>query len=302
MAERNELQLKMRSLQEEVSELRVMADRGGNYQQITTEMEERVEALEKELLLTAQKVGNLEKQLKNAQEGLSKEQDRNEKLRSKLRHLSSAERATPSPEAIDTAKAELLAEIESKQKQLAEAQASNTHLSLQLHNEQAERIKLLEELSKLEDRFLGVQKQHASSSFQLKHQLSVANSDLEECKRYVHQLELERQELCTKLHVKPDPNLGFEDSRGGGTFHDAASMSDVSCRNGLSAIDTLYLKNVLFKFIEAMAKNKISERDMLLPAVSTLLGASSEEFAKLKKTLTDEMPGSAKSSFSFWSS
>ena len=161
-------------------------------------------------------------------------------------------------------------------------------------------MKLLDDLSQLEDRFLQVERQNTSSTFQLRHQLSVVKKELDTCREYASGLERERQHLCTKLHVKPDPMLGFEDSRGGGTFHDAPSMSDVSQRNGLSAIDTLYLKNVLFKFIEAMAQNKTNERDLLLPAISMLLGASSEEFSKLKKALNPDTTTSSLNVFHFW--
>ena len=66
--------------------------------------------------------------------------------------------------------------------------------------------------------------------------------------------------------------LGYADPRGGGTFHDARAISNIPQRNGISAIDTLYLKSVLFKFIEAMAQSKTNERDLILPAVSMLSG------------------------------
>lgn len=300
LSERNALESKVSSLEESLSELRVMAERGGHYRQITSEMEERVTELEQELLLTAQKVGNLEKQLKDAQQSLIKEQERNEKLMNKVRHLSTVE-AHPPPEAFDAARETLIIELEAKQKHLTDAQASLNEVSHQLEMERTEKMKLLNDLSHLEDRFINVERNHATSTFQLKRQLSVARSELEECREYGHQLELERQSLCKKLHVMPDPNLGFEDTRGGGTFQDTQAMSDASCRNGLSAIDTLYLKNVLFKFIEAMVQDKTTERDMLLPAISTLLGASSEEFTKLKQTLSAGSSGKSNRSFVFWS-
>lgn len=299
-AERDALEARVHGLEETLAELKVSADQGQHYKQITTEMEERVSALEKELLQTAQKVGYLEKLLEESNNKLSIEQSKNDKLANKLRRLSVAETPKSVQSDADAIKERLLADLETKQRVITEAKTKEQDLLLQLQNEQNEKRKLLDDLSQMEDRFITMERQTASSIFQLKHNLTVTKSDLEACKEYILQLEKERQNLCTKLHVKPDPNIGFEDSRGGGTFQDAPSMSDVSCRNGLSAIDTLYLKNVLFKFLEAVHKDKKMERDMLLPAISTILGASPEEFGKLRQTISSESTSTSRSGFSFW--
>lgn len=202
--------------------------------------------------------------------------------------------------AMETMKEALLTELEEHKTFLAESKEHQRNLEQKLETEHSEKLKLLNDLSEMEDRFLSLEKNHTSASIHLKYQLSVTKNDLEDCKKYVSQLETERQSLCKKLHVKPDPRIGFEDSKGGGTFGGVNSMSDVSSRNGLSAIDTLYLKNVLFKFIEAMAKQKTAERDMLLPPVATLLGASREEFGQLKKALEDASKDT-RGVFSLWS-
>lgn len=296
MAERDELLGKVGALEDTLNEMRVMSDRAGHYQQITQEMEERVGSLEKELVLTAQQVSALEKQLKDSHRRLEKEQQQREKLTAKLRRMNAEQSSKESSQEI---REQLLSEMEAKEKLVTELQSHSEEQNRQIETEQIEKTRLLEELSQLEDRFLSVERQHASSAFHLKRQLSVARNDLEECKLHVRRLELERQTLCEKLHVKPDPGLEFEDARGGGTFGEAQSMVDVSSRNGLSAIDALYLKNVLFKCLEATAKQKTVERDMLLPALATVLGASPEEFAKLKKSLSEESAGS-KHGFSFW--
>lgn len=62
-------------------------------------------------------------------------------------------------------------------------------------------------------------------------------------------------------------------------------MAGHGFREGLSGIDTLYLKNILFKFIEAVADGKVEEEKTLLPAISTLLEASPLEFKKLQDIL-----------------
>ncbi|GLC35111.1 hypothetical protein PLESTM_000280600 [Pleodorina starrii] len=58
------------------------------------------------------------------------------------------------------------------------------------------------------------------------------------------------------------------------------------------SVDAVYMKNVLFKFLEAHLTNKVQERDMLLPAVATLLQATQEEFIALQKILRATMPPS----------
>ncbi|PNH04377.1 hypothetical protein TSOC_009466, partial [Tetrabaena socialis] len=61
---------------------------------------------------------------------------------------------------------------------------------------------------------------------------------------------------------------------------------------GDGGASALYLKNVLLKFLEAHLSGKAAERDMLLPAVATLLQASQEEYAVLNKILRATAPPS----------
>eukprot|EP00798_Chlamydomonas_sp_ICE-L_P010438 gene10437-8388_t len=63
-----------------------------------------------------------------------------------------------------------------------------------------------------------------------------------------------------------------------------------SKRPKVESVDVLYLKNVLLKFMEASVTGKVAERDVLLPAVATLLQASPAEFALLKKLLQNTAP------------
>lgn len=287
MNERDSLASKLMTLEDTMAELKVKANRGAHYKQIANEMEERVVEMERELLTTAQKSNSLEKKLQKVEKEVRKEQERNEKLENQIRKLKSEEKESLNPQMTEDIRQSLLTEIEEQQQSINQSKVQIKELEQKLDFEENEKLKLLKELSELEDRFLTVEKNHTSSSVQLRHQLSITKNDLEDCKKYVGQLESERQSLCTKLHVKPDPRIGFEGSRGGGTLGNLVSMSDASNRNGLSAIDTLYLKNVLFKFIEAMAKQKETERDMLIPPLATLLGATREEFAQLRKILSE---------------
>eukprot|EP00210_Caulerpa_lentillifera_P004055 g3868.t1 len=309
VSEKDTLAAKVLNLEDGITELSVRANRGEHYKQIANEMEERVTQMEKELLTSVQQITTLEKKLQISERSLTKEQTRSEKLEIKLRKCKIQEEEEKgskneaneesSSVAMEAMKQSFISELEEQKSLLHEAKEQNRNLEQSLEIEQTEKLKLLTDLSVLEDRFLTLEKNHTSSSIHLRHQLSLTKNDLEDCKKYVSQLENERQSLCKKLHVKPDPRIGFEDSRGSGTFGDVTSMSDVSNRNGLSAIDTLYLKNVLFKFIEATAKQKSGERDMLLPAVATLLGASREEFNRLKKAL-DDASKESKGMFSLW--
>lgn len=56
---------------------------------------------------------------------------------------------------------------------------------------------------------------------------------------------------------------------------------------GGAAVDTIYLKNVILKFLEAHVSGKLSERDALLPAVATLLHATPAEFRALKAVVAN---------------
>jgi hypothetical protein len=51
----------------------------------------------------------------------------------------------------------------------------------------------------------------------------------------------------------------------------------------MEGVDIVYLKNVLFKFMEAAVTGKVAERDVLLPAVAAILQASPAEFGLLKR-------------------
>ena len=53
----------------------------------------------------------------------------------------------------------------------------------------------------------------------------------------------------------------------------------------LGAVDLLYLKNVLLKFLAALGAGRSSECQVLLPAVAALLHASPDEFAVLRASL-----------------
>lgn len=50
-------------------------------------------------------------------------------------------------------------------------------------------------------------------------------------------------------------------------------------------VDMVYLKNVLIKFLQAVAASKQQERDALLPVIGTLLGTSPQEFLQLKSAV-----------------
>lgn len=63
-------------------------------------------------------------------------------------------------------------------------------------------------------------------------------------------------------------------------------------RDKLDGPDIVYLKNVLLKFLEAHASNRIQERDVLLPAVATLLQATPQEFKVLRKLMVNTAPPS----------
>ncbi|GLI70689.1 hypothetical protein VaNZ11_015629 [Volvox africanus] len=93
-------------------------------------------------------------------------------------------------------------------------------------------------------------------------------------------------------------NLDAEMGDGAGRSNGSSVSSRVptagstGSRAAMSNVDAVYMKNVLFKFLEAHLTNKAQERDMLLPAIATLLQATQEEYIALQKILRATMPPS----------
>lgn len=74
VTEKDAFAAKILNLEDGITELRVRANRGDHYKQITNEMEERVVKMEQELLTTVQKINSLEKKLQTTEKDLTKEQ------------------------------------------------------------------------------------------------------------------------------------------------------------------------------------------------------------------------------------
>jgi hypothetical protein len=60
----------------------------------------------------------------------------------------------------------------------------------------------------------------------------------------------------------------------------------------VGGVDLVYLRNVLLKFLEAVVAGRVGERDALLPAIATLVGASPAEYATMRKVLANTAPAS----------
>jgi len=126
----------VKNLEETIVELKVSADQGGHYRQITTEMEERVSQMEKELLLTSQNAGLLDKRLKDTQDKLDKERVQTDKLKKKIYSLTQPRQPDPRPEANE----KLLAELQGKDRELYKAMDRSTELEQKLQIEQNEKV------------------------------------------------------------------------------------------------------------------------------------------------------------------
>ncbi|GIL82516.1 hypothetical protein Vretifemale_11337 [Volvox reticuliferus] len=94
-------------------------------------------------------------------------------------------------------------------------------------------------------------------------------------------------------------NLDAKMGDGGGSSNGSSSGSSrlptagsTGSGGAVSNVDAVYMKNVMFKFLEAHLTNKVQERDILLPAVATLLQATQEEYIALQKILRATMPPS----------
>lgn len=89
------------------------------------------------------------------------------------------------------------------------------------------------------------------------------------------------------------PRHGGHSSGSAGDFSTSSSGDRTkSIQSSTPAVDIVYMKNVLLKFLEAHATCKIAERDALLPAVAALLQASPAEFQAFKKVLANTNPAS----------
>jgi hypothetical protein len=61
-------------------------------------------------------------------------------------------------------------------------------------------------------------------------------------------------------------------------------------RDKVAGVDLQYLRNVLLKFLEAVAAGRTAERDALLPAIAALVQASPAEFHVMKRVLANTAP------------
>eukprot|EP00803_Ostreobium_quekettii_P004266 evm.model.scf_3911.1 EVM.evm.TU.scf_3911.1 scf_3911:5176-7578(-) len=158
----------------------------------------------------------------------------------------------------------------------------------------AEKEALQVKAEQLEARVGTLERQRASAASQHRHQLSESEERLAESKALAAELERECQALMLKLSSKASAESGGRGPKGGGGFHNLPGESPKTGngmgREGLSGIDQVYLKNVFLKFIEATARNRVEERDALLPAVATLLEASPQEYNALRLALAAAAP------------
>lgn len=100
-------------------------------------------------------------------------------------------------------------------------------------------------------------------------------------------------QILGPLSTASTPRYGGHSSGSAGEFFSAGSSSGdrtKSLQSSTAAVDIVYMKNVLLKFLEAHATSKIAERDALLPAVAALLQASPAEFQAFKKVLANTNP------------
>jgi hypothetical protein len=64
-------------------------------------------------------------------------------------------------------------------------------------------------------------------------------------------------------------------------------------RDKVAGVDLQYLRNVLLKFLEAVAAGRTAERDALLPAIAALVQASPAEYHVMKRVLANTAPATA---------
>lgn len=79
----------------------------------------------------------------------------------------------------------------------------------------------------------------------------------------------------------------WQEQNGGGSLHGVGdgAVASGKARETLSGVDVVYLRNVVFKFLEAVVAGKAAERDALLPAIAAVLQASPAEYSAMCKVL-----------------
>ncbi|GMH38047.1 hypothetical protein BSKO_05931 [Bryopsis sp. KO-2023] len=300
LSERDELAFRVTTLEETNRDLKSAAEMSDHYRQLVRELEQSGSKSEENLISTARTVTLMEKKLKASESDSRRFKAKADSLEEKYRKLQESVDAevtsrmeaasadeSRSPGAAQDELDKLQEKLRSQWEALEAAQCKTEEVRADYTQLLKEKEDLFVRVCELEERVAFGDREKTSLVSQVNKQLAACRKELAESRLVVSELESERHDILKSLKTQTSRSSygALMDSRGSGSFHDVSHGNGDLKRAELTGIDTLYLKNVLFKFIEVTAQGKTKERDALLPAVATVLEASPQEFKALKAAL-----------------
>eukprot|EP00204_Picochlorum_oklahomense_P000457 CAMPEP_0118803560 /NCGR_PEP_ID=MMETSP1161-20130426/17859_1 /TAXON_ID=249345 /ORGANISM="Picochlorum oklahomensis, Strain CCMP2329" /LENGTH=600 /DNA_ID=CAMNT_0006732095 /DNA_START=70 /DNA_END=1872 /DNA_ORIENTATION=- len=266
LSDRDELQARVLYYESLLADMRCIDRKDSSVQDRLEEALEKLKTTQEELVLTAKTAASLEAELSTAVRAIEESEVRREKMRVELETLQSRINASEDSHVDQMASEEL---------EMAEIRLKNLHLSNQTNEK-----KLI--AYEKECRGLQMKLEHAET------QLNDLHMAHEKLKEY-SQVQVDRLEAALLASTQSVEDLtlknralkrAVEHSQGTPT---RAVMQDTKIED----TDTIYRKNIVMKYIECCLKGKLQECEVLLPAVKTVLHASTMEFNAMRQQLEE---------------
>eukprot|EP01026_Neomeris_dumetosa_P031539 TRINITY_DN25001_c0_g1_i5.p1 TRINITY_DN25001_c0_g1~~TRINITY_DN25001_c0_g1_i5.p1 ORF type:complete len:886 (+),score=217.23 TRINITY_DN25001_c0_g1_i5:115-2658(+) len=303
--ERDELQIRNRALEEKLEEYKSKQQKTEDYKQITNQLESARLQAEQELLTTAKMVTTLEEKLRETSKSERAAQIRAEEAEQKVsaieadvnlrvRQLVEESSRDPSrwPSAASTEINRLQNKVDTLQSLISSLQGQLEMETNQLNEQMSLKEALSKKINTIEQRASQREEQALQIAVDFERKLQEAERQLSDHRRHLEVLQEENDRLLLQRPLSRRSSVVLP--KGGGSIHGVADGLGQNgdgfteaVRNRMGGVDLVYLRNVLFKFIEALATGRQSERDALLPVIATLVQAGPQEFKELKKSIQE---------------
>eukprot|EP01025_Chloroclados_australasicus_P025050 TRINITY_DN25062_c1_g1_i1.p1 TRINITY_DN25062_c1_g1~~TRINITY_DN25062_c1_g1_i1.p1 ORF type:complete len:851 (-),score=158.34 TRINITY_DN25062_c1_g1_i1:584-3136(-) len=303
--ERDELQIRNRALEEKLEEYKSKHQQTEDYKQVANQLESARLQAEQELLTTAKMVTVLEEKLREVQQGSRSAQLRAEEAEQKValiesdidarvRQLVEESGKDPSrwPQGAQTEINRLQTKLDTLQTLINSLQGQLEMETSQLNEQVSLKEALHRKIEAVEQRATVREQQALQMVVEVERKLNETERQLQDYRQHIDVLQEENDRLLMQKSMTR--NSSGVMMKGGGSIHDIADGFSQNgdgyqdgIRNRIGGVDIIYLRNVLFKFIEALATGRQSERDALLPVIATLVQAGPREFKELKKAIQE---------------
>lgn len=267
LSDRDELQARVLYYESLLADMRCVDRKDSSVQDRLDEALEKLKTTQEELILTARTAASLEVELSTAVSAMEQSEVQREKLRVELENLQNL---------VDTSNDSHAGQMASEELEMAEIRLKNLHLSNQTNQKK---------LNAYEKECQDLQARLEQAETRL-NDLHMAHEKLKEYSG-AHVDRLEAALLASTQSVE-DLTLknralkrAVEHSQGTPTTREV--MQDTKIEN----TDTIYRKNIVMKYIECCLKGKLQECEVLLPAVKTVLHASTLEFNAMRQQLEE---------------